>query len=555
MKRDMTKLADNISTNKDRATRLGRLVLLALIAVLGVLYVAFITVTANHAIIESHSFRQTQTAISTYYLIKDGLTFNYVTPVFGTPWTIPFEAPIYQISVALFAKISPLGLDANGRIVSALYWLGCLILGYRIILHLFPQRKITAQVFIILALASPLYLFWSRTFMIETTALFFGLGFLYALMRFTDKGGWIAAIMATLLGVLCVLTKATTWPVFVIAGGLYYLLQNKAAITALRPSTLTTPATITLIKRGAILLIAVLIALYVGLSWTAHTDVLKKQSMVGFFLASDNLSLWNFGDMSTRFTAAFWVDLIKDRAMPEATGKFWWVAIVILVAVLALKNKLQNWQRTLIVVGIAIVLFLLPMLLFANLHIQHEYYQAANSLFVIAATAIVIGALLEAGRYFKLIGSVGLITIMVGQYLTFTDGYYTLTTNPSEFTAQPPHQIALLVNERVSTHGTLMTMGLDWSSHVFYYGQRKGMAVPLWIEQGYINMLTAKPSRVLGEKPLAGIVDCIYKAHSKAYPVEQALMEAFIQDNITNPKTKWDRIETGYCTLHYRIDL
>ncbi|WP_371397644.1 ArnT family glycosyltransferase [Fretibacter rubidus] len=551
----MTKPIDHAPTTEGQITRARRYALLVLITVLGLLYIGFIATTANHAIIESHSFRQTQTAISTYYLIEDGLTFNYITPVFGTPWTIPFEAPIYQISVALFAKISPLGLDANGRIVSALYWLGCLILGYRILWYLFPARKTTARIFIILALCSPLYIFWSRTFMIETTALFFGLGFLYALMRFTDKGGWIAAITATLLGVLCVLTKATTWPVFVVAGGIYYLLQNKAVITALRPATLTTADTITTIKRGAVLLIAVLIALYIGLSWTTHTDVLKKQSMVGFFLASDNLSLWNFGDMSTRFTKEFWIDLIKDRAIPEAIGQFWWVAVFLFIALLALRNRASHWRKTLTLTFTSILLFLLPMVLFANLHIQHEYYQAANSIFLIAAVASVIGALLEAGKHFKIIGSLGLVAVVAGQIITFTDGYYKLTTNPSEFTDQPPHQIALLVKERVSTHGTLMTLGLDWSSHVFYYGQRKGMAVPLWIEQGYIKMIMDRPSRVLGEKPLAGIVDCIYKEHSKDYPIEQALMDQFIEDSITDPKTRWDRVEAGYCTLHYRIDL
>ena len=44
-----------------------------------------------------HSFRQTQTAISTYYMAEDASVFaDYITPVLGKPWRIPMELPIYQ---------------------------------------------------------------------------------------------------------------------------------------------------------------------------------------------------------------------------------------------------------------------------------------------------------------------------------------------------------------------------------------------------------------------------------------------------------------------------
>lgn len=47
-------------------------------------------------ILDMFSFRQTQTAISVLWMIKEGHYLNYQTPVLGFPWSIPFEFPLYQ---------------------------------------------------------------------------------------------------------------------------------------------------------------------------------------------------------------------------------------------------------------------------------------------------------------------------------------------------------------------------------------------------------------------------------------------------------------------------
>src|SRR5580658_9431992 len=54
----------------------------------------------NHNLEDYYGFRQCQTAISTYYTIKDGFKINYETPVLGKPWSIPMEFPLYQWVVA-----------------------------------------------------------------------------------------------------------------------------------------------------------------------------------------------------------------------------------------------------------------------------------------------------------------------------------------------------------------------------------------------------------------------------------------------------------------------
>src|SRR6476620_12070476 len=54
----------------------------------------------NHPLMDFHSFRQTQTAISTAYLIQGGNWLSSETPVLGAPWSIPFEFPVYRWMVA-----------------------------------------------------------------------------------------------------------------------------------------------------------------------------------------------------------------------------------------------------------------------------------------------------------------------------------------------------------------------------------------------------------------------------------------------------------------------
>ena len=67
-------------------------------------------------LVDSYDARQTQTALTTFWLMQGGPIFAYETPVVGYPWSIPLEFPVYQIVVA---SVSGAGipLDAAGRIV------------------------------------------------------------------------------------------------------------------------------------------------------------------------------------------------------------------------------------------------------------------------------------------------------------------------------------------------------------------------------------------------------------------------------------------------------
>src|ERR1051326_4582462 len=71
-------------------------------------------------IVERHGWRQTQTALTAFWIARGSPLLNYETPVFGPPWNFPLEFPLYQWSVALLSRSTSIPIDQCGRIISLL---------------------------------------------------------------------------------------------------------------------------------------------------------------------------------------------------------------------------------------------------------------------------------------------------------------------------------------------------------------------------------------------------------------------------------------------------
>src|SRR5258706_6368542 len=123
-------------------------------------------------LLERHGFRQTQTALSVFWMLREGWHLNYETPVAGYPWSVPFEFPFYQVMVALLVKLTGWQIGTVGRLLSYLALLACAWPAHLVVRRLGLPRR-TFWVFCALLWSSPIYLFWGRTFMIETTAMLF----------------------------------------------------------------------------------------------------------------------------------------------------------------------------------------------------------------------------------------------------------------------------------------------------------------------------------------------------------------------------------------------
>jgi hypothetical protein len=455
-------------------------------------------------LLDQFSFRQTQTAITAYWLWKGGPWFAYETPVLGQPWTIPFEFPLYQYLVASL-RLAGVPIDVGGRLVTFGFYLGCLWPLW-LLFRALKFGRTAYLVVSILFLASPIYVYWGRTVMIESCALFFGLLWLALLACFLANPRRSLLLWTIFAGIGGALAKSTTFPAFLVLGGLLVLQQ-------LFRDGLSAPH-----RRPLILsILAVAFPLIIGYMWVRYTDAAKVQSPFGALLTSghlEELANWTFGTSAQRTSSQFWLDVVLMRAVPEILGYGFPVALAVAGAALASRRLLMPMLA-------AMIAFFVPFAVFTNLHLHHSYYQNANALFVLAAVGLGVTSIVEAGH--RLLAT-GIVVFLVSLQLVFFwrhEAYY--LTN--DYSNDARLQIALQARRLSPPDGGLIVLGNDWSSEIPYYAERRSVAPPYWAPVPLLKQLFADPQSFLGDHPLVGVVYCTLRA---APPQIAPLVKDFI---------------------------
>lgn len=422
----------------------------------------------DNPILEMHRFRQTQTAISVYHILHGSSWLAYETPVLGPPWSIPFEFPLFQWIVALIVKGLNTPLDETGRFTSLSFFYLSLVPAYAL-LGLLGIRKLHRLVFLALFLASPLYLFWSRSFMIESTALFLGLTYAASGAAYLATRRTLFAMLATTAGILAAMVKAPTFFGFsLIAGAL--LLRFWA-------NRDRTESGISPVRLFAIyvLLLAVIPVLCL-VAWTQYSDGLKSLNPLGEHLTSTNLARWNYGTFDQRLSSELWIDSIYERMFPDILGSSWVIWALLLFFVFAVCRAFPRRINLLV----SMLVFLAVLLAFPNLHMVHNYYQYANGIFLIASVGFALEGQLELGRANR-IGAIALLVVLVwlgvGRYsATYLPIQSSNTTSELDL-----HASALAANQLTQPDDVLVVFGDDWDSTVPYYSERKALMEPGWM--------------------------------------------------------------------------
>lgn len=457
-------------------------------------------------ILDLFNFRQTQTALTTYWLVRGGAWLAYETPVLGAPWAIPFEFPVYQLVVAGLASIG-VPLDAAGRIINFAFFLATLWplwLLFRALKLSRASYLATAIIFV----CSPLYLYWSRTFLIESCALFFAVLWLSMLARYLSSGGWLSIVVATASGCLAVLAKSTTFPAFVLVGGLGAMWVLVGRLRAGQPFA-------RVVKGALPLAICVAVPFAIGFWWVNYSDQIKSLNEFGRSLTSANLSRWNFGAIDQRFSEKLWVTILVGRVLPDIFGNLYSFVVVIAISSLFLR-------KFLIIQIASIVGFLFPIFVFTNLHIVHNYYQVSNAIFLIAAIGIGIGAIFSSGYRFPAL--VALLIVISSQIYYFNKTY--LQTVIASHAENRALRIALIAKNFTQPGQSLIIFGEDWSSAVAYYAERKSLTVPGWAPGTLVAKVLSNPQSFLGDRPLGGIIDCA--GDPSQYGAASSSVQAFI---------------------------
>ncbi|MFM1813541.1 MAG: hypothetical protein RLZ98_236 [Pseudomonadota bacterium] len=435
--------------NGRRETPARALVILFVTVLLVALFL--LSLSWHGSLLDRYEFRQLQTALTAHWIALDGWQLAYPTPLFGPPWSIPMELPTYQVAVAGLHHLTGLPLEQSGRLLSIVMLLLCLPALHDLLAcaGLKSSRRLIVAVAV---LSAPVYLFYGRAFMIETTALCGGVWFLALLRRslIQSSTGWIVA--TTVAAVFTALTKVTTFAVFALPAVALVLAawqdQSQArlrvAVAALTPA---------------------LLAFGAAWSWVHFSDGVKDANPFTGFLTSRELETWNFGPMALRADWSFWVHLqevITGYNLAEGA-----LAIALLCVPFAAR-------RVRLIAAVAVAGFFTGPLVFANLYHLHDYYYAANSLLLVGAAGLLIASIWDDPRLPRGANWLALGLFLVFQFHAYYRGYYSHHRNP----APPPPGLAAVIRKQVPADGVVVIFGADWNPLLPYYMERRAVMVP-----------------------------------------------------------------------------
>ena len=405
---------------------------------------------------DGNSFRQFQTAITTRYIVREGFKLAYETPVLGPPWSIPMEFPLYQHTVAAVVKLTGAPLEPAGRFVSMFYFWAALPAIW-LLLRTWQIARETRLLTMALMLTCPIYLFYGRHFMIETTALFFGAWFLWAFRRALRTSSVLFGLLATVLGIAGGLAKITTFLNFGFAAALIMGVEIRR-----RPREW-----LRLLIWSGLIMVSPLAVSY---EWVRFSDGIKAAHPVGSFLVSSKLHYFNFAYPGERQQFIVWqrfYDVTRDRLVTEVT-------LTLALLGLALSPRSRRW-----LVGASVLCYLSAVLVFTNLYYVHDYYYEANALFLVVAAALSLEALLtnQSIPRFARVLAIGLLLLsqVAGFWHTFNGAF----TGPKP----GPPLLAPVIARLTDQEDVIAVIGQDWNSRLLYYSDRRGLMLPSGFEQ------------------------------------------------------------------------
>lgn len=436
----------------------ARPVLVGLFVVALALHLFLATRNWHSGFLIGHEFRQTLTAINTHYIdAQDNFTPRYESPVLGKPWVIPLEFPLYEWSVAGLSRLTGWPHFQSARTISLTCFYLCLPAVFLLLGHcgVSPPRRLLV---LALILTCPLYIFYSRAFLMESMELMCSVWFLLAFVRTMERrhAGWL--LFCALSGTGAALIKNTTFFVWLLpaaAFGAWCLwtdLRRRAGPRAIAATlawglgTVVAPATALL-------------------AWIRFTDAIKATHASAHILTSTSLSTDNFQlyNLLYRLTPGNWSRLMAR--WDEAIMPPW-----IIGAVLALSLWGAPAARRQLL--LALVCFLAGQSLFPNAYAHHDYYFYACAFFVLAALGFGLLGLLDSHWPRWLVWLIALVPAVAGLN-TYRQSYATwqnvrsaggsgLTEAIKAYT--PPGSVIIIA-------------GANWVPIIPYYSQRKALMI------------------------------------------------------------------------------
>jgi hypothetical protein len=454
----------------------------------------------HNSLFDFHGFRQTQTAISAESILHGGSFFRYETPVLGPPWSVPFEFPLYQGIVAVLAKAFSTHLDETGRFVSILFYYLCFFPLASILSHIGLRRTQMVPVLALFAM-SPIYVFVSRLFMIESTALFLSLLYADQMFRLVLGGRrWRYRHIAggAAFGALAGLVKVTTFAPF-------FFLGTCVAAWSLWRDRESGKLKGNIAATVAVFCVALPIA--ATWRWTKFADGVKAQNPFGVYLTSTMVTTWNFGTLGQRLH--FHPYRVFLLAANNHIGSI--VAAAVVLVVYFWLCRRWNW-----IAVACLVLYIGTTLTFFNLHFVHEYYPYSTAIFLVVATGVLIASVLEIRGPRAWIGVALLVLMMAACALRYSYHYYPIQNK----NAPGRPEAAALIDNTTAPDSVILILGLDWSPEFPYQSQRRAIMDTNFLRKELVSNSGPVEHAIsnAGPKNIAALVACGEGRHEDRLP-------------------------------------
>ena len=418
-----------------------------------------------------HEFRQTQTAITSYYIDQqDNFSLLYETPIVGKPWvSILMEVPIYEWAVVGLSRLAHVPHVVAARTIS----LACFYLMLPALYLLLGRLGLAAPrrlLVLALTLVCPLYIFYSRAFLMDSMELMCCAWFLFGFVRMMDRRRWQWFVLTMVAGTGAALVKSATlavwlWPPALYTGWLLGRdLRSRAGWAAPAETAFWAVAGV-IVPLGALRW------------WIALTDPLKVAHASAWIFTSENLSLGNWGltDLHARFSPPVWRILAGrwgEGIMPS------WLLLTLVGAGLLFLPKVR-WPA-LAMAG----MFFWAQLLFPYAYAYQDYYFYSCAVFLAAALGFFLSGLLDSRLPRWLVWPL-LAVPFAAQIATYRGNYYPQQLVKSD----GGFAFTTALRDFLPKDSVIIVVGADWSAIVPYYAQRKALMVRNGLEfnQAYLR--------------------------------------------------------------------
>jgi hypothetical protein len=506
-------------------------ILLSIVAFAVAAIAVFITMRyEGQPLLEHEAWRQTQTALTSYWMMREGWSLAYQTPVLGYPWEIPLEFPIYQAIVAFIAALGNFPLDPVGRWISLVFLIACLWPAWQISRRL-GLPSMAVWIFAILLLSSPIYLFYGRNFLMETATLFFTLASIpYAIDLCDARPKATSALWFVFFTTLGMLQKITT--TLPITAVLFVIL----AVAHFRQEGLSFPP-----RRRLLLLAAAFGApLLITTFWFQYANAFRTLNPLMTEINHTNAGMirsW-FSGNDLRLNPEVLRSIFWERMFKHNGAGIFGLATLLL-------GFLVGDKSIRIIIAAALVMFAVPVLMFIPHHYFLDYYQVSAAAYMLGAIAVALTAALRTYGKSTLLPAVVCTAFAISNYFYFSRAYGAYLRQDITEKNNATLAVSRYIKEHTPSDTGIVVFGLwakgglvpvnSWSSEMAYYSERKALTV----RDGNIHLVQHDPASFLGDRKLGAMVFCGENRTS----IYAELIQAQLQ------RTPSEQIEIMDCTL------